>query len=34
MKKIILILVIGCLILPSKTKAQNDGAAAAAGVGG
>tara|TARA_B100000787_G_scaffold36441_1_gene25569 strand:+ start:2169 stop:2894 length:726 start_codon:yes stop_codon:yes gene_type:complete len=34
MKKIILILVIGCLILPSKTKAQNDGAAAAAVVGG
>ena len=34
MKKIILILVIGCLILPSKTKAQNDGAVADAAVGG
>ena len=34
MKKIFLALIIGCVILPSNTKAQNDGAAAAAVIGG
>ena len=34
MRKIFLALIIGCVILPSNTKAQNDGAAAAAVIGG